>query len=168
MAKTKIKSQADWVDLAEAIKSTAHPKRIAILHLMCRCGFDQTMMKYIYRSLHLEQSIINAQTTLTETVSADENKLTTISEQVKGRIDHLSVRQEGEHIVKGQALYSEELLADQHDYLSALRQRTKFPGQQSTVEKLIQGGLKKLLLWGMKEAQIKNLELNHQASALLS
>ncbi len=57
MAKTKIKSQTDWADLAEAIKSTAHPKRLAILHLMCNCGCDQIMVKDIYSSLHLEQSI---------------------------------------------------------------------------------------------------------------
>jgi membrane fusion protein, copper/silver efflux system len=116
-------------------------------------------------------TIINAQTTLTGTISADENKLTTISARVKGRIDRLFVRQEGEHIVNGQSLYSiysEELLADQNDYLSALQQRDKFPGQQSTVDALIQGGRKKLLLWGMTEKQIGNLESNQQASALLT
>ncbi len=116
-------------------------------------------------------TFINAQTTLTGTISADENKLTTISAQVKGRIDRLFLRQEGEHIVKGQALYSiysEELLADQNDYLSALQQHDKFPGQQSTVDALIHGGRKKLLLWGMTEKQIKNLEMSQQASALLT
>jgi Cu(I)/Ag(I) efflux system membrane fusion protein len=116
-------------------------------------------------------TIINAQTTLTGTISADENKLSTISARVKGRIDRLFVRQEGEHIVNGQALYSiysEELLADQNDYLSSLQQRDKFPGQQTTVDGLIQGGRKKLLLWGMTESQIKNLETTQQASALLT
>lgn len=116
-------------------------------------------------------TIINTQTTLTGTISADENKLTTISSRVQGRIDRLFVRQQGEHIVNGQALYSiysEELLADQNDYLSALQQRDKFPGQQSTVDALIQSGRKKLLLWGMTETKIKNLETDQQASALLT
>ncbi len=116
-------------------------------------------------------TVINAQTTLTGTISADENKLTTISARVKGRIDRLFVRQEGEHVVNGQSLYSiysEELLADQNDYLAALQQHDKFPGQQSTVDALIHGGRKKLLLWGMTEKQIKNLESSQQASALLT
>ena len=116
-------------------------------------------------------TMIAMQTTLTGKISADENKLTTISSQVPGRIDRLLVRQEGEHIVNGQALYSiysEELLADQNDYLSAIQQRNKFPGQQTTVDALIQGGRKKLLLWGMIESQIKKLEISHQASALLT
>ncbi len=142
-------------------------------------GMDSTMLTLDHEQQMLANiiidtvrfTIINAQTTLTGTISADENKLTTIASQVQGRIDRLFVRQEGEHIVKGQALYSiysEELLADQNDYLSALQQRTKFPRQQSTVEALIQGGRKKLLLWGMKEVQIKNLEMNQKVSALLS
>ena len=51
------KSKTGWLDLAEALKSAAHPDRIAILHLMCNCGCDQMMVKSIYEALHLEQSI---------------------------------------------------------------------------------------------------------------
>lgn len=51
------KSNFDWNDLAEAMKSAAHPERLAILHLMCNCGYDQMMVKAIYGALHLEQSI---------------------------------------------------------------------------------------------------------------
>lgn len=114
---------------------------------------------------------INTQTTFVGTVSANENRATVITARVKGRIDRLFVRQESEQIVSGQALYSiysEELLADQNDYLSAMQQRDKFPAQQTTVNELILGGRKKLQLWGMTEKQIKALEANQQASALLT
>jgi Cu(I)/Ag(I) efflux system membrane fusion protein len=114
---------------------------------------------------------INAQTTLVGKVAADGNRLTTLTARVKGRIDRLFIRQEGEHIAKGQALYSiysEQLLADQNDYLLALQQLSKFPEQQSIVNKLISGAQKKLLLWGMTESQIKVLEANQQASALMT
>ena len=57
MAKNKTTSEPDWVDLAEALKSTAHPERLAILHLMCNCGCEQIMVKDIYGALHLRQSI---------------------------------------------------------------------------------------------------------------
>lgn len=58
MKERKIKrSSIDWNDLAEAMKSMAHPERLAILHLMCNCGCDQVMVKNIYKALHLEQSI---------------------------------------------------------------------------------------------------------------
>lgn len=114
---------------------------------------------------------INAQTTLVGKVAADENRLTTVTARVKGRIDQLFIRQEGEHIAKGQALYSiysEELLADQNDYLSTLQQLSKFPDQQAIVIKLIEGGRRKLLLWGMTESQIKDLEADQQVSALMT
>ena len=115
--------------------------------------------------------MISTQTTLTGTISEDENKLTTITARIKGRIDRLFLREEGGRIINGQALYSiysEELLADQNDYLSTLQHLDKFPGQQTAVDGLIQGGRKKLLLWGMTESQIKNLEANQQASSLLT
>lgn len=57
MAKIKTKSETDWTELADAMKSTAHPERLAILHLMCNCGCDQIMVKDIYSTLDLEQSI---------------------------------------------------------------------------------------------------------------
>ena len=116
-------------------------------------------------------TMISTQTTLTGTISVDENKLTTITARIKGRIDRLFLREEGGRILQGQALYSiysEELLADQNDYLSTLQHLDKFPGQKTTVDGLIQGGREKLLLWGMTESQIKNLEANQQASPLLT
>lgn len=51
------KSEPDWNDLAEAMKSMAHPERLAILHLISNCGCDQMKVKDIYEALHLEQSI---------------------------------------------------------------------------------------------------------------
>lgn len=56
MAKTKT-PEPDWAELADALKSTAHPERLAILHLMCNCGCDRIMVKDIYNALNLEQSI---------------------------------------------------------------------------------------------------------------
>ena len=114
---------------------------------------------------------IKMQTTFVGKVSANENKATIITARVKGRIDRLFIRQEGEQIANGQALYSiysEELLADQNDYLSALQQRNKFPAQQTTVSELISGGRKKLQLLGMTGQQVKELEHNQQASPLLT
>lgn len=57
MAKIKTKSDTDWVDLTDGLKSIAHPERLAILHLLCNCGSDQIMVKNIYEALHLEQPI---------------------------------------------------------------------------------------------------------------
>jgi membrane fusion protein, copper/silver efflux system len=119
----------------------------------------------------VKSTIIKSQTTFVGKASANENKATIITARVKGRIDRLFVRQEGEQIITGQALYSiysEALLADQNDYLSAIRQRNKFSAQQAMVKELIQAGRKKLQLWGMNEDQINKLEPSQEASALIT
>ena len=54
---TYIKAKTDWNDFAETLKSAAHPERLAILYLMCNCGYDQIMVKNIYETLGLEQPI---------------------------------------------------------------------------------------------------------------
>lgn len=46
----------DWNELADTLKSVAHSERLAIIHLMCNCGFGQLEVKNIYSELHLEQS----------------------------------------------------------------------------------------------------------------
>ena len=55
MAETSTKK--DWDDFAEALKSAAHPERLAILHLICNSGRDRMMVKNIYETLHFDQPI---------------------------------------------------------------------------------------------------------------
>ena len=57
MKKSNLKPATHWDDFAEALKSAAHPKRLAILHLMSNCGREKIMVKSIYETLHLKQSI---------------------------------------------------------------------------------------------------------------
>ena len=114
---------------------------------------------------------IGAETTLSGKVAANENKVNTITARVSGRIDRLFLRQDGEHISRGQPLYSiysEQLLADQNDYLSMLGQQRNFLEQELTINDLIKAGRRKLQLWGMTERQIKKLENKKEVSALLT
>lgn len=57
MRKSSKAGKIDFNNLAEAFKSIGHPERLAILYLMCNCGCDQVMVKNIYETLQLEQSI---------------------------------------------------------------------------------------------------------------
>ncbi len=114
---------------------------------------------------------IGPETILSGKVTTNENKVNTITARVSGRIDRLFLRQAGEQISHNQPLYSiysEQLLADQNDYLSVLEQQGKFPGQELTISELIKAGRKKLQLWGMTEEQIKKLEKDKETSALLT
>ncbi|MDO1449231.1 efflux RND transporter periplasmic adaptor subunit [Rhodocytophaga aerolata] len=94
------------------------------------------------------------------TVAQDEKSVQVISARVRGRIEKLYVRNPGERINKGQllyALYSEELLAVQTDFIQSLKQSQKFASQKEILDQLIEAARNKLLLWGMSEKQIAEL-----------
>jgi Cu(I)/Ag(I) efflux system membrane fusion protein len=101
------------------------------------------------------------------TVGIDENNISNISSRVNGRIEKLFVRNPGEEIKKGQALYavySEELLSNENEFLLSLEQRSNFTEQRNTVNTLVEASRKKLLLWGLSEEQIKRLTQNKKTS----
>jgi Cu(I)/Ag(I) efflux system membrane fusion protein len=103
---------------------------------------------------------ISKEISLLGVAAPDENNVTVISSRVKGRIDKLFVRNPGEQIIKGQmlfAIYSEELLADESDFLNSVEQQTKFSSQQKIVDDLADASKKKLKLWGWSEQQINEL-----------
>ena len=103
----------------------------------------------------------------TGTAAVDQNNISNISSRVNGRIEKLFVRNPGEEIKKGQALYSiysEELLSDENEFLLSLEQQSSFTGEKNTVNTLVEASHKKLLLWGLSEAQIKELTQNKKTS----
>lgn len=114
---------------------------------------------------------INETITLLGKATVDENKIKVISSRVEGRLDKLYARNTGEEIKAGQALYSvysEELLSDENEYLLALRQKPEFSSQKNMVNELVGASRQKLLLWGLTEKQIAELEKNQIASPLIT
>lgn len=53
------KSKYDVIELAEMVKSIAHPERLQILNFMCNCGSDKLSVKHIYETLKMEQPIVS-------------------------------------------------------------------------------------------------------------
>ena len=105
------------------------------------------------------------------TVTIDENNLSNISSRVNGRIEKLFVRNPGEEIKKGQALYavySEELLSDENEFLLSLEQQLNYTDQINTVNTLVEASYKKLSLWGLTEAQILELKQNKKTSPTIN
>ncbi len=89
-----------------------------------------------------------------------------ISSRVSGRLDRLYVRQTGEKISKGQALYqiySEQLAALQQEYLLALTQVAQFPDDQ-VFSQILKSSRQKLSLYGQSESQLKALQANKKAN----
>lgn len=105
------------------------------------------------------------------TVAIDEEQVTTISSRVKGRIDKLYVKASGAYLQSGSPLYSiysEQLLAGEKEYLTLL-ERTKTENTASNLaNELLSAAKKKLLLWGLTENQISELETSGKPDALIT
>ena len=114
---------------------------------------------------------ITSASTIIGTVAIDEEQIKTISSRAKGRIDKLFVKNTGVYIKSGSPLYSiysEQLQADEKEYLS-FHAKSKTTNATSKLASDFLGAAKnKLLLWGMSEKQISDLEASGKASPLIT
>jgi membrane fusion protein, copper/silver efflux system len=114
---------------------------------------------------------IGDETILTATLNIDETKSTTVSARIGGRIERLYFKNEGDYIPKGAKLYdlySEQLNNAKQEYILALEKQRLLDNSIVDLKQLVQSAKTKLLLWGMSEAQISELERTKKASTLTS
>jgi membrane fusion protein, copper/silver efflux system len=114
---------------------------------------------------------IGDETILTATLNVDETKSTTVSARISGRIERLYFKSEGDYIQQGAKLYdlySEELNNAKQEYILALEKQRVLDNSIVDLKQLVQGAKNKLLLWGMSEAQINELERTKKSSPLTS
>jgi len=103
----------------------------------------------------------------TGTVAIDEAAVKTISSRVKGRIHKLFIKTTGMFLQKGTPLYSiysEQLQADETEYLSLLEKLKTANNTSQVILGLADAAKNKLLLWGMSEEQINELAKSHKVS----
>ncbi len=94
------------------------------------------------------------------------------SARVMGRIEKLYFKNTGDYVNKGEKLfdiYSEDLNNAKQEYILALQQQSQV-GNSTIIDynQLLQGAKNKLLLWGLTETQIKELDATHEAAPLTS
>lgn len=119
----------------------------------------------------VRKAVIDEMVTLLGTTAVNENSSAVISARVNGRVDVLYAKNPGQAIRKGMPLYriySEELLADEKEYLTALQSANEAVLQKDLIAKLVDASRNKLLLWGLKEAQVKELEQKDSPSPLIT
>jgi membrane fusion protein, copper/silver efflux system len=112
------------------------------------------------------KGVIGNETVLTATLNYDQQKLTSVSSRVMGRIDKLYHKNIGEYIRKGEPLmevHSEELNNAKQEYLLALERRKVLDNSLIDFEQVIKSAKTKLMLWGMTHAQINALSNNNKA-----
>ena len=106
------------------------------------------------------KEFVDNQMILTGTLTFDETKVNDVSARVGGRIEKLYFKKIGDYVSKGAPLYdiySEELNNAKQEYLLALEKKETLGNSLINFDDIIDAAKNKLLLWGMSEQQIKNL-----------
>jgi Cu(I)/Ag(I) efflux system membrane fusion protein len=97
---------------------------------------------------------------LTATINFNQEKTTTVSSRVMGRIERLYFKNAGDYVSKGQKLfdiYSEELNNAKQEYILAVERQKVLDNSMIDFQQLIEGARNKLLLGGMSNVQINEL-----------
>lgn len=114
---------------------------------------------------------LGEEVTLAAVLTENKDKLSTVTARIAGRIERLFVRNMGEYVRVGQPvyeLYSEELSAAQQDYLIAVQKQKILNETDINFKQLVEAAKNKLLLWGMSDAQIAELEKAGQPNTKLT
>lgn len=112
---------------------------------------------------------ISSASTIVGTVAIDQEETKIISSRAKGRIDKLFVKAAAVYLKRGSPLYSiysEQLQADEKEYLALLEKSGS--ASTSLAGELLSSARNKLLLWGLTERQISDLESSGNASSLIT
>jgi len=106
---------------------------------------------------------------LTGTLNFNQQKLSSVSTRVEGRIENLFVKKTGDFVRKGDKLYdlySEQLNNAKQEYITAFIQQNTIGNALINYGALVESAKNKLLLWGMTMTQIDQLAQIKQASTL--
>lgn len=111
----------------------------------------------------LRKDSIWNETTLTGVFTINQNSQQQISSRFNGRIEKLYFKIPGQEIKEGDfvyEVYSRDLMQAEEEYLFALDNGKVFAGGSDA---LVESAKNKLLLWGLTEGQIKELEQKKEA-----
>ena len=109
--------------------------------------------------------------TVLGTANFDQRKISVITSRIRGRLDKLFVRNPQQYVKEGQplyAIYSEELLTFENELLTALQMKAEPSGLEGSLDQLVEAAKKKLMLLGLTNNQIIQLEKSRAASPLIT
>lgn len=113
-----------------------------------------------------KQATLNKEINAVGIVQYDQSRQTKVTAWIAGRIDKLNVNTVGAFVSKDKPvaeLYSPDLLATQQEYLLAVRSREQLknspiPSISQNGEGLVASAKQRLMLYGVRESQIDELE----------
>jgi Cu(I)/Ag(I) efflux system membrane fusion protein len=117
-------------------------------------------------TVEAKQATINKEINAVGIVQYDQSRQAKVTAWIAGRIDKLHVNTVGAYVSKDKPvaeIYSPDLLATQQEYLLAVKSREQLkdspiPSISQNGEGLVQSSKQRLMLFGVKESQIAELE----------
>ena len=125
----------------------------------------RTVQNLGIRTVEVTTGRMNTGLTTVGAISIDERTMVTVQSRVSGYIEKLHVRAQYDPVTRGQPLaeiYAPEWLAAQEEYLALKR------SAQKGVSELAQAARQRLLLLGIAEQQIRNIEQSGKADARIT
>jgi membrane fusion protein, copper/silver efflux system len=104
---------------------------------------------------------------LSGTLNFNQQKLSTVSTRVEGRIEKLYIRKTGDYVHKGEPLYdlySEPLNNAKQEYVTAKQEQSTIGNSLINYGAIVEAAKGKLVLWGMTTSQITQLSENMHPS----
>ncbi len=150
-----------YMDLIVVKRTNTAPNEIMLNDEQIRLGNIQTDT--------IRNGTIGDKVVLTATLNTDESKVNSINARIMGRIDRLYFKNIGDYVTKGAQLYdlySEELNNAKQEYIAALEKLQTLDNSIIDFNRLVQSAKRKLLLWGMSEAQVNELGKTKKSSPL--
>ena len=112
---------------------------------------------------------IGNKTVLTGTLNFNQDKLSSVSARVEGRVEKLYFKNMGDYVAKGDKLYdlySEQLNSAKQQYINAIEQESSIGNSLINYAALVESAKNKLLLWGMTGGEITELAKTKKAPTL--
>lgn len=111
----------------------------------------------------VSKHILSGQNSITSTLKINESLVSIVSAKVIGRIDKLYFKNPGDFVKAGDLifdLYSEEINVVKQEYVIAYQNKDKNSGLGIDYNQLVEAAKAKLLLYGLTENQVSQLEHN--------
>jgi Cu(I)/Ag(I) efflux system membrane fusion protein len=128
---------------------------------------DQQVQLGNIRVDSIRSGMIGNKMILTASLNIDQQRTSSVSVRVMGRIDKLYFKNVGDYVKKGDKLfdlYSEELNNAKQEYRLVLEKKKTLDNSVIDFDKLVRSAKTKLLLWGISESQIKEIETEEKIS----
>lgn len=111
--------------------------------------------------LPVKRSLFGETATINGRFAVNEEKSEVISSRSAGRVERLFIKENGQYIKRGQALYtiySEELLTLQQEYRLAAEQYRQLGASDKRYKSFRDAAEKKLLLYGLTKEQVSSID----------